>query len=225
MIFQSINFKSIKWQLQIWHGLVLVLVLAGFGFTAHRLDRESRFRRIDAELQQRATVVIGALRRGAGGPEGSEGARGGREAGVPGARPPRAPLLSTRDQMLFTGEDASAWYYILWHREGRVLSRSDNLPADVPRPVSSEGDNYGRTRGVVREFVAFTPPGECAVVGHNLGGELAELRRFAWMLTAAALVSRPRSAGIAPRMRQSSPGQRPTGGDRALLPLRASANR
>ena len=31
--------KSIKWRLQIWYGLILVLVLAGFGFTAYQLER------------------------------------------------------------------------------------------------------------------------------------------------------------------------------------------
>ena len=85
------NLQSIKWQLQLWHGLVLVLVLAGFGFTAHRLDRESRFRRIDAELQQRATVVLGALRRGGGPP---------RDGGAP-----RGPVLSPRDLALFNGAE------------------------------------------------------------------------------------------------------------------------
>jgi hypothetical protein len=38
-------------------------VLAGFGFTAHRLDNVSRFERIDRELQNRAMAVAGALRR------------------------------------------------------------------------------------------------------------------------------------------------------------------
>ena len=38
---------------------------------------------------------------------------------------------------------------------------------------------------MVREFVAFTPPGECVVVGHDISGELVELRRFAGLLAAA----------------------------------------
>ena len=32
-------FKSIKWRLQIWYGLILVVVLAGFGFTADLLEQ------------------------------------------------------------------------------------------------------------------------------------------------------------------------------------------
>ena len=38
---------------------------------------------------------------------------------------------------------------------------------------------------MVREFVAFTPPGECVVAGHDISGELAELCRFAGLLAAA----------------------------------------
>ena len=37
-------FKSIKWRLQIWYGLILVAVLAGFGFTAYQLERRSAVR-------------------------------------------------------------------------------------------------------------------------------------------------------------------------------------
>ena len=31
-------FKSIKWRLQLWYGLILVAVLAAFGFTAYKLE-------------------------------------------------------------------------------------------------------------------------------------------------------------------------------------------
>jgi hypothetical protein len=83
-------FNSIRWRLQLWHGLVLVLVLAGFGFTAHQLDRISRFRRIDQELQQRVSVLTGVLRRG--GPRGA-GAAG---MGPPGRAEPHFGVSQNR---------------------------------------------------------------------------------------------------------------------------------
>ena len=46
-------FKSIKWRLQIWYGLILVVVLAGFGFTAYQLERGRQLGRIDDELHRR----------------------------------------------------------------------------------------------------------------------------------------------------------------------------
>src|SRR5882724_3739379 len=55
--------KSIKWRLQIWYGLILVVVLAGFGFTSYQLERGRQFRRIDDELHQRLEVLKNALHR------------------------------------------------------------------------------------------------------------------------------------------------------------------
>src|SRR6185295_13447706 len=64
-------FHSIKWRLQAWHALILIVVLSGFGFTAYQLDRVSRLQRIDRELQQRADILLRALRQGQGpGPRG-----------------------------------------------------------------------------------------------------------------------------------------------------------
>ncbi|HEY5345798.1 MAG TPA: ATP-binding protein [Verrucomicrobiae bacterium] len=56
-------FKSIKWRLQIWYGLILVIVLAGFGITAYQLERNRQFRQIDDELHRRVGVLGNALHR------------------------------------------------------------------------------------------------------------------------------------------------------------------
>jgi heavy metal sensor kinase len=56
-------FKSIKWRLQVWYGLILVFVLVGFGFTAYQLERNQQFSRIDDELHQRVGILANALHR------------------------------------------------------------------------------------------------------------------------------------------------------------------
>src|SRR5207249_10267983 len=53
---------SIRWRLQLWYGLILVVVLAGFGLTAYQLERGKQFRRIDEELQRRVGELGNALR-------------------------------------------------------------------------------------------------------------------------------------------------------------------
>ena len=73
-------FKSIKWRLQIWYGLILVVVLAGFGFTAYQLERGRLFGRIDDELHRRVGVLANALHR--------PPPRGPDEDGPPFDRPP-----------------------------------------------------------------------------------------------------------------------------------------
>ena len=192
---------SIKWRLQLWHALMLVIVLSGFGFTAYQLDRVSRFQRIDRELNHRAGVVLNALQAGGrarpGGPQ--NGPNPGRPPEFsPGDRPPeqnqdsreglipprRGPRLSERDLNLFAGEP-DAFYFTLFHREGHALLKSDSAPDDVPRPVSGGSNNLTRLRGTMREFISFTPPGEVIVTGYDVSTELAELRRLGWKLFAA----------------------------------------
>ena len=52
---------SLRWQLQLWHGLLLALVLAGFAWTSWRLQRASLFARVDQELERHAQLVIREL--------------------------------------------------------------------------------------------------------------------------------------------------------------------
>ncbi len=56
-------FKSIKWRLQIWYGLILIIVLAGFGITAYQLERNRQFRHLDDELHQRIGILANDLHR------------------------------------------------------------------------------------------------------------------------------------------------------------------
>jgi two-component system, OmpR family, sensor kinase len=83
-------FRSIKWRLQLWYGLILVVVLAGFGGTAYQLERNRQFRRVDDEIHRR----IGALAQQLHGPP-----RGRQQGRPPGEfRPPPE----------FAGDDGSA---------------------------------------------------------------------------------------------------------------------
>src|SRR5436190_11431053 len=52
-------FNSIRWRLQAWHGLILITVLTGFGFTAYHVARDNQLRRIDQELEQH---LVGMMR-------------------------------------------------------------------------------------------------------------------------------------------------------------------
>jgi hypothetical protein len=48
--------------LQVWHALLLVVVLAGFGATACQLQRASRFREIDRELDSAGLETLRFIR-------------------------------------------------------------------------------------------------------------------------------------------------------------------
>lgn len=54
--------KSIRWRLLLWLGFLLLVLLSGFGFTAYQLNRISRFRQLDEELERRVALVSADVR-------------------------------------------------------------------------------------------------------------------------------------------------------------------
>ncbi len=192
-------FQSIRWRLQLWHGIILFAVLAGFGLTAYRLQHANELRRVDQELQQRLGPLLDALRRpppgGPGRPddprpggfEPNDRARGGPP--LPDASgevpPPREFRLGPNRRILFEG-GTNAFYYVVWLREGRELSRSASAPPNVIRPERVGGMRPAptiRARGTMRELYQFTPGGECLLVGRSIASELANLHQFAVVLS------------------------------------------
>jgi two-component system, OmpR family, sensor kinase len=184
-------FHSIRWRLELWHGLVLTLVLAGFGFTAWRLQRATQFQRVDQELEQRISAIAGLMRRGGEAPDRPPPDRPpppDRSAFGNLAPPPLEARLSPRDASLFEGTPETAFYYVVWQRDGREGSRSATAPPDAARPERGAQARDARLRGTLRERFHFLPPGDCILVGRNIRDELAGIRHFAWLLAGAGAV-------------------------------------
>jgi len=177
-------FQSIRWRLQLWHGLILLVVLVGFGWTAYQLQYANELHRVDQELQQRLGPLVEALI-GPPGPAGSERRdlpMGMREEGLPLRRKFFLPPGGTA---LFQGGNG-AFYYIVWAPDGHELSRSAGAPSDVPQPERPDNDKSPpetRMRGTTREVFRFTPPGECILVGRSIVPELNQIRRLGLWLS------------------------------------------
>ena len=154
--------KSLRVRIQLWHGLLLVAVLAGFGWTAWRLERDSRVHRADEELQHRLAQVIGML------------------------RPPREGRPPPRPRLLDEATDGGD-YYTLWRPGGEMVLRSPSTPSDIPEPTRAETEAQPpvRVRGEYREWTHIPPPGGAIVVGRSMAADFAEMRRLAWLLSAA----------------------------------------
>ncbi|HEX4264940.1 MAG TPA: ATP-binding protein [Verrucomicrobiae bacterium] len=157
-------FNSIRWRLQIWYGLILVAVLAGFGITAFQLERGRVFRRVDDELQRRVGALGSVLhqpprnRRPEGPPDqrpfdgppeeqrspDNPPPERNRNEGPPDRqdRGPREFHLQPQQAVLFDDSDTNGFYYVVWRRDGQELARSSNAPAQIsiparpPRPVA-----------------------------------------------------------------------------------------
>jgi two-component system, OmpR family, sensor kinase len=169
--------KSIKWRLQLWYGLILVVVLAGFGFTAYQLERGRLFGRIDDELHHRVEVLAGALRRPPlRGPE-----RGGQpfdrpppgqfpDDGPPGQNPhpSREFHLPPEAAHFFDTNDPNHFNYVINSRDGKVLAHT----IDVVQKLAV-GDDIGNYQWIHHVL----PSGESIEVGCSIAPELKELHR------------------------------------------------
>ena len=202
-------FRSIKWSLQLWYGIILLLVLVGFGYTAFELQRTRELRRVDEQLQERVTTLFSPRPRG--GPDGgrrfgppapgeqSSRRRDGDVFPEPGSTNEFRGPFRTRIEDRFREarlpdelppnfgppempEDSDI-YHVIWRREQRIGSRE--APEDLVRP--QPGDPPGpRTRGTNREYVRFTPRGDVIVVGRSITRELAELKKLFVILLGTA---------------------------------------
>ncbi|HZJ17326.1 MAG TPA: ATP-binding protein [Chthoniobacteraceae bacterium] len=185
---------SLRWRIQLWHGVLLLGVLVALGLAAYRYQRTSQLRRVDAELRERVALLMESLpTRSPGGP-----GEGGRPPGPPGppARPgppddrppgPQNFRLSGERAALFDPKNPGACYYVLWRRDGGEWARSAGAPVDIEMPERPPADTIGsvdRTRGVLHEAFIFTPPGECLLAGRSIEPELKALQEYARWLAA-----------------------------------------
>ena len=131
-------FKSIKWRLQIWYGLILVAVLVVFEFSAYQLECNGQFRRIDDELHRRIGVLANALRR----PPPHRPDAGEQPFDRPppaqfsGDGPPEENLrrpgefvLPLQDAHFFNTSDPNRFYFSIRSRDGKEIAHSTNRPA------------------------------------------------------------------------------------------------
>ena len=200
--------KSIKWRLQIWYGLILVVVLAGFGGTAYQLERNRQFRRVDDDLHRRigelAQLLHGPPRR----PQQGRPEQGGLpEDGPPEGGPPpqqfsedgppdherRPPNFNLTPQVaaLFDASYPDYFYFIIEGRGGRQIARSDKQPRYEITTVKTRavnttpiiGEKGVEPIGPWREVLEVLPSGETIRVGCSIESELHELKMAALKLS------------------------------------------
>ncbi|MEO6035573.1 MAG: hypothetical protein ABIQ35_09990, partial [Verrucomicrobiota bacterium] len=142
-------FKSIRFRLQLWYGVILIAVLFGFGITAYQLERGRLLRRIDDGLQRRVSALAGSLKPPRNlGPGDRPIANPPPDDQPPPGRPrpnrpfqnsppddfPRRPFefhLPPERAALFDASDTNGFFYIIRRRDGEELARSTNAPQDV----------------------------------------------------------------------------------------------
>ena len=177
------NFQSIKWRLQAWHGFLLLLLVAGLMTGFYEFVRRERLQALDNELREAMAPLLprfappagrGFPERGPGGP-GERNRRPPRPEGdgpLPFERPqedgpPPGERERLRETPLLVSEKI---YFIVWTDQGERIASSTNAPSELAHPVSETRGpaQLLRTRGANREFVQFVPTGRCVLVGTSL---------------------------------------------------------
>lgn len=126
--------KSIKWRLQIWYGLILVAVLAGYGVTAYQLERGRQFRQLDEELHRRLNAVMPLLRRPPPGQEPDELRRPEQQGGRNGRGWEGDFHFTPPDVALFDAAEGHPYYFAIFARDGSVMAHSSNAPVEITDP-------------------------------------------------------------------------------------------
>jgi two-component system OmpR family sensor kinase len=162
-------FKSIRWQIQSWHAVLLILVVAALLAAFYNYERRAKLNGLDEMLQQTLITALPVLSPPPGG--------GGRPG--PGERPPQGefpgqdragpppggPDRRGPDQALqkedFSRRMASGpFYYATWDRDNTEISHSPNAPLPLPPPAPlAPGASAFRDRDGFREVMHDSPSG------------------------------------------------------------------
>lgn len=174
--------RSIRWQLQLWHGLVLLVVLCAFGITAYQLEKTERTRENDAGVQHRLSLLVNTLR--AASRDEPRRNRAERPPSPPGlGREELTRILSTSGlDALFTPE--SGYYFAIWMREAQPLAASPAAPPALPKPTEREGASRIRA-GDYHEAFIFAAPVDCVLVGRSMAPARQAILLHALLLATA----------------------------------------
>lgn len=177
--------QSIRWRIQAWHGLILLVAIAAFCVTAHQLVWQNQVRRIDRELSEMDRTLIRSLLQQ-------------EESAAENAPPSKTPIPEALFKKLkqgavhpspaitnaFSQETPGYFYYALADSQEEILLQSSNTPAALnflPLPEQDMSDQF-RMNGKFRESAHSSAFGLRSIVGRDITPELEEMRRFAWSL-------------------------------------------
>ena len=132
----STIFHSLRWRLQLWHGAILLLAVIAFCLTAHRLPWDNQLQHLDKSIGRTEWATFHSLMVASR----SEGSRKGAAAAERVVERLRAGTLELPPDLeaRFSDTEPGFFYFAIYERDGRVLLRAENLPADAdvapPRP-------------------------------------------------------------------------------------------
>lgn len=83
---------------------------------------------------------------------------------------------------LFDETQTNGFYFVIWHRSGKLIQQTTNAPPRSLPGRSADILTHFETRAAFREAFHFTELGECILTGRFIGPDLAALHRLKWWL-------------------------------------------
>jgi len=183
---------SIRWQIQAWHGALLILTTSILLFAFWDHEKNQRFSRLDEKLQNALLSALPATQLGmANGnrphdkrsgwfePEKDEGF-GELLFGDPPLPPPHERKMPPPEQrnrpeverarQFLTKLESSNIYVVAMRGDRSEITRTLNTPAFVPPPSANEteGESHFRTRDGFRELIHYKPRQDVLIVGAGI---------------------------------------------------------
>lgn len=180
----SFLFHSLRWRVQLWHALILGVVIAALCLLAYRLATEDRAERIDRELENFERSFMRRFW------EMSSFPKDGPPPSTDEIRQRLSELGNGADfphfmRGLFDPNATESVYLIYWDRDGEVIFRSANAPQGVVKPRPHETDNPSKrtVNGLTHELIRRGPRGFSGIVGRDVSADVADLRNLALQIT------------------------------------------
>jgi two-component system OmpR family sensor kinase len=183
-------FHSLRWRLQAWHGLLLLLVVAGSTVPAYRLALDNQTQRIDKELNQierhlfRSMLDVIQSRHDASGEVLAPTKKLFFDPADFVKRLTAEPLILPESALQpFQGKEPGYSYFSVLDGNDKVIAQSENAPSDInflPLP-EDEPKEETRSAGSRRELARSTPHGLKMVIGRDISPELHDMQGIAWL--------------------------------------------
>lgn len=182
------HFKSIRWHIQAWYGLLLLLATVAFSFTAYQIVWLGKIREADRRLTEKSLLIVSSLRNAAMAglnPEsintmfGSERPTGTSMIILQLLKSGRVTMPEIT-QATFSGREPGYYYYRIYDTDGSVVLESDNAHAAFELlPIPGEGvQKKSQTVGNRRERTFSDESGLRMVVGQDITQEISEMSRL-----------------------------------------------
>ena len=160
------SLRSLRWQIQLWHAALLVILVGGTLVAFYGYEQRARVARIDAELTGPLVALLP------------------RHIRLPGRTPPNA-YDAENNNSVERALEASGHYLRVTAHDGRALYASPGAPdsAPVDLPERNDGIMRGRWNGDHRELINISPRGDVVILARHSASLAAELRAFTLKLT------------------------------------------